>query len=95
MHQIRAHAAWLGLPVAGDKIYGPDETLFIEFFLHGWTARHQELLAIGRQALHATEWCCDREGLRFAAPLPADWQTLMTDGRNPISRHTNCVALTE
>ena len=28
-HQIRAHAQWLGHSVAGDKLYGPDETLWI------------------------------------------------------------------
>ena len=36
-HQIRAHAFWLGHPIAGDKIYGPDDTLFLEFITEGWT----------------------------------------------------------
>jgi 23S rRNA pseudouridine1911/1915/1917 synthase len=31
LHQIRVHAAHIGHAVAGDKLYGPDETLFIEF----------------------------------------------------------------
>ena len=77
MHQIRAHAAWLGLPVAGDKIYGPDEMLFVEFFRQGWTERHRSLLKIERHALHATEWCCDAEGLRFCTPLPVDWEPVL------------------
>jgi 23S rRNA pseudouridine1911/1915/1917 synthase len=76
-HQIRAHAAWLGMPVAGDKVYGPDETLFIEFFEQGWTPRHEELLGITRHALHATEWSCPPAGLSFRAPLPRDWADLM------------------
>jgi 23S rRNA pseudouridine1911/1915/1917 synthase len=54
MHQIRVHAAWLGHPVAGDKIYGPDETLFLEWITSGWTDRHESLLAIRRHALHAS-----------------------------------------
>ncbi len=77
MHQIRAHACWLGHPVAGDKIYGPDETLFLDFFRDGWTPRHQELLGISRHALHATEWRCDSEALCFRAPLPADWRPVL------------------
>jgi 23S rRNA pseudouridine1911/1915/1917 synthase len=77
MHQIRAHACWLGHPVAGDKIYGPDETLFLDFFRDGWTSRHQELLGISRHALHATEWRCDSEGFSFRAPLPADWAPVL------------------
>lgn len=30
-HQIRAHALWLGHPVAGDKLYGQNDDLFLEF----------------------------------------------------------------
>ncbi|MEZ5351787.1 MAG: RluA family pseudouridine synthase [Bryobacteraceae bacterium] len=35
-HQIRAHMAWLGHPVAGDRVYGaqPDPSLPQRFFLH-------------------------------------------------------------
>jgi 23S rRNA pseudouridine1911/1915/1917 synthase len=54
-HQIRAHALWLGHPVAGDKLYGPDERLYLEFAQHGWTERHARLLPLPRQALHCAE----------------------------------------
>lgn len=79
MHQIRVHAAWLGHPVAGDKIYGPDESLFIEWLERGWTERHDALLGIHRHALHASVWSyVSRDsGLRFEAPPPADWSPLM------------------
>ena len=53
-HQIRVHAQWLGHPVAGDKLYGPDETLFLEFLEFGWTERHAALLPLDSQALHAS-----------------------------------------
>ena len=51
-HQIRAHALWLGHAVVGDKLYGPDERLYLEFAQHGWTERHAALLPLSRQALH-------------------------------------------
>ena len=51
-HQIRVHAEWLKKPVVGDKIYGPDETLYIDFVEHGWTDRLEMSLPIKRQALH-------------------------------------------
>ena len=52
-HQIRVHAAWLGNPVIGDKIYGGDPTHYLEFIENGWTDRFQQELVYPRQALHA------------------------------------------
>jgi 23S rRNA pseudouridine1911/1915/1917 synthase len=54
-HQIRVHALWLGHAVVGDKLYGPDERLYLEFAQHGWTERHAALLPLTRQALHCAE----------------------------------------
>lgn len=63
-HQIRVHAEWLGLPVAGDKLY-PDETVFLSFLATGWPRT--------RQALHASEWECGP--FHFHAPPPlAEWR---------------------
>lgn len=77
LHQIRVHAAWLGHAVAGDKIYGPDETLFLDFLEHGFTDRHRAVLRIDHQALHASEWICPNPPLHFRAPLPNDWSDLL------------------
>lgn len=52
-HQIRVHAAWLGNPVIGDKIYGGDPTHYLEFIESGWTDRLERELLHPRQALHA------------------------------------------
>lgn len=75
-HQIRAHARWLGHPVAGDKIYGPDPTLYLEFAATGWTPRLAAALTFPRQALHAATLTVPwGAGSRtFQAPLPADMQ---------------------
>ena len=54
-HQIRAHAQWLGHPVVGDKIYGPDANLFLQFIEEGWGTELERQLLIRRQALHCAE----------------------------------------
>lgn len=51
-HQIRVHADYIGHRIVGDKIYGPDETLYIEFIENGWTDRMAKVLPMQRQALH-------------------------------------------
>lgn len=71
-HQIRVHAAWLGHPVCGDKIYGGDPTCYLEFIEHGWTPRLGRELRFPRQALHAAGLEIHGEGWRvaFSAPCP-------------------------
>lgn len=73
-HQIRAHAQWLGHFLVGDKIYGPDARLYLEFIEHGWTAALASRLLLPRQALHCAEVDLAPAGLpwRFQAPLAAD-----------------------
>lgn len=73
-HQIRAHALWLGLPLAGDKIYGPDPRCFLEFLETGWTPALERRLLLPRQALHCASLDLRAAGLPgpFTAPLPAD-----------------------
>jgi len=73
-HQIRAHAEFIGRRVAGDKLYGPDPRLYLEFAMHGWTERHSALLALTRQALHcaAIDLRPARMNYLLRAPWPAD-----------------------
>jgi 23S rRNA pseudouridine1911/1915/1917 synthase len=73
-HQIRAHAEWLQHRVVGDKLYGPDPTLYLEFATRGWTARHSELLATTRQALHCAGIDLRPSGMDYLlkAPWPKD-----------------------
>ena len=54
-HQIRVHARWIDHAVAGDKIYGPDEAIYLEFIESGWTDRMALLLPHPRQLLHALQ----------------------------------------
>lgn len=73
-HQIRAHAEWLGHRVVGDKLYGPDPGLYLEFATKGWTERHSALLATTRQALHCAVIDLRPAGLDYLlrAPWPKD-----------------------
>jgi 23S rRNA pseudouridine1911/1915/1917 synthase len=73
-HQIRAHAQWLGHSLVGDKIYGPDARLYLDFIDHGWTPALAERLLLPRQALHCAEIDLRPVGMNhvFTAPLPSD-----------------------
>lgn len=80
-HQIRVHAEWLGKRVVGDKIYGPDETLYIDFVEHGWTERLEAALPMKRQALHCYRYVFEfPEGsIVFKAPFKEDMSAFCRD----------------
>jgi 23S rRNA pseudouridine1911/1915/1917 synthase len=73
-HQIRVHAAWLGHPVAGDKLYGPDPSVMLEFVANGFSEKLLRAVPLPRHALHAAEVCyaTERGDEIFRAPFTAD-----------------------
>lgn len=73
-HQIRAHAQHIGHCVVGDKLYGRDERLYLDFCERGWTERHARELELPRQALHAARLAFKSPEFQrtFSAPLPQD-----------------------
>jgi 23S rRNA pseudouridine1911/1915/1917 synthase len=75
-HQIRAHLAEVGHPIAGDKIYGQDDALFREYCARGLTPELLARLELPRHALHAASieiaHPATGELRRFESPLPAD-----------------------
>ncbi len=81
LHQIRATLLALRLPVLGDKIYGPDEGLFLRFLEDRLTDGDRALLRLPRQALHASELAfrhpADGRPMKLNAPLPADMLALL------------------
>ena len=52
-HQVRATLLSIGFPLAGDKLYGPDERLFLKIKPQTLTDADRALLRFSRQALHA------------------------------------------
>ncbi|MEI6322737.1 MAG: RluA family pseudouridine synthase [bacterium] len=52
-HQIRVHLAHSGIPVVGDKIYGPSQECYLEFINTGWTSGLEQQLWLPRHALHS------------------------------------------
>jgi len=81
-HQIRIHLAHLGHPIVGDKIYGSDERLYLDFVERRMTEEQRRRLILPCHALHA-------ESLRFNWLLkewvfraaPESWFTDFIEGK--------------
>lgn len=77
LHQIRATLSSLGFPLAGDKMYGPDDNIFIRFIEDTMTDADRALLRMDRQALHARELHFvspfDSLPVSLTAPVPDDF----------------------
>jgi 23S rRNA pseudouridine1911/1915/1917 synthase len=92
-HQLRVHLSAVGLPLVGDKIYGPDEGIFLRLaesegrppppgvFDERIGPHERALLRLPRHALHAAELELAHPEtsapMRFEAPLPADLAGLL------------------
>jgi 23S rRNA pseudouridine1911/1915/1917 synthase len=70
-HQIRVHLAHLGHPLVGDKIYGPNEKLYLRFIETGWTDELERQLLLPRHALHSARLRLEGE-FDWQSPLPQD-----------------------
>ena len=73
-HQVRATLFSLGFPLAGDKLYGPDERLFLKIAAQNLNEDDLRNLKYSRQALHAAvlefRHPFTSELLRFESPFP-------------------------
>ena len=75
-HQIRVHLSVIGHPIVGDKIYGPDEHLYLRFIETGWTPELEGRLLLPRHALHSAKLAIEGER-EWASPLPLDLAEFM------------------
>lgn len=87
-NQIRIHAAWSGHVLYGDKLYHPDEAVFLDYFENRATTPWVvEMTGFPRCALHASAMEFTHpdtgERVRVEAELPLDlsglWQRLGGD----------------
>ena len=80
LHQIRVAASSIGHPIVGDKLYGPDPTIYDRFRTDAMTDHDRTLLRLDRQALHASGLQLPHPTagtvLTFTAPLPVDMEVL-------------------
>jgi 23S rRNA pseudouridine1911/1915/1917 synthase len=86
-HQIRVHAAFLGHPIVGDKLYGPDPRVMLDCMRSGFSVESMAGLPMKRHALHASEvvFFTSLGEERFSAPLAPDmiafWDSVCQRGR--------------
>ncbi len=75
-HQIRIHLAHVGHPIVGDKLYGGDEQIYLDFVQHRLTFEQREKLILENHALHARKVRFDWRGkmISFRAE-PERWFT--------------------
>ena len=80
-HQIRVHCLYSGLPIVGDKIYGIDETCYLEFIEQGVTERIISTLKFHRCALHSSSISLvhpvSGRRMLLESPLPPDFRQLV------------------
>ncbi|MDX9788549.1 MAG: RluA family pseudouridine synthase [Desulfobacterales bacterium] len=83
LHQIRTTLFSMGYPVVGDKLYGPDDTLFLRFIEDRLTAEDKQKLILSRQALHAYRvqllHPVSGRKMDWIAPLPAEIESLFNE----------------
>jgi 23S rRNA pseudouridine1911/1915/1917 synthase len=85
MHQIRVHLSQSGHSIVGDKIYGEDETCYLDFIQTGWTPDLENRLLLPRHALHASALTLEESRLSWSCPLPGDLQAFLTRQNPPAS----------
>lgn len=74
-HQIRIHLAHIGHPIVGDKLYGPDEQIYLRFVSGGMTEEDRRAMLVDNQLLHASSVRFDwrQQTWELNAPPPPAW----------------------
>jgi 23S rRNA pseudouridine1911/1915/1917 synthase len=78
-HQIRVHLSSIGHAIVGDKIYGADEQLYLEFIETGWTPELEQRLLLPRHALHSAKLAIEGER-EWNSRMPLDLAEFCSGG---------------
>lgn len=80
-HQIRIHLAHLGHAIVGDKLYGPDENLYLKFVRGELTDADRSRLLTNNHALHAASVVFEHLGGErvFTARPEPEFQEFLAD----------------
>lgn len=86
-HQIRIHLSHIGHPIVGDKLYGGDERLYLDFVKKRLSEAQRGILMLANQALHAREVQLIFRGKewRFKAEPEAEFASFCAPPMEPIS----------
>ena len=76
MHQIRVHLKYAGYPVIGDKMYGDDETIYLDYVKNGDSEQLEERSGFTRCALHSRSFSFydpfEKRDIIIIADIPGD-----------------------
>ena len=89
-HQIRIHARLSGFPLVGDKLYGPNESFFLNR-TQPLTELDLRILGHWRQTLHAYRLSAEFLPQSFEISPPKDWLNIrgIPDLSPYFSRHVS------
>ncbi|MGZ3652694.1 MAG: RluA family pseudouridine synthase [Bdellovibrionota bacterium] len=75
-HQIRVHLWHVGHPIAGDKLYGPDDAFFLRTMKETVRVEVESGVELSRHALHAHKLSfrhpASGQDMTFTSPLPPE-----------------------
>ena len=81
LHQIRVHLKYAGFPIIGDKMYGYDENIYLNYVKNGESEKLAEMSGFRRCALHSHLFTFfdpfEKREIKICAEIPEDMRMFM------------------
>ncbi len=88
-HQIRVHLQYAGYPIIGDKMYGDDETIYLEYIKSGDSDKLSERAGFSRCALHSRSFAFydpfEKKEIKIIAEIPCDMKLFIENNNFPMN----------